>query len=775
MPLNFLGLTLARTATAIPTGAEAETPPPGPFDRHRGDREIGAVGTKNYAGFLDQEEYNADLKGSKAIDVYTKMMASDSMVAAMLRSIVLPLRGAIPKFEPASDDPQDVHIAKACEEALLNMKGQLWDDFMRQAFTGTLGFGHSVFEQVYTDREGKPNVVEIDVDGKLQTVIAPFKLAPRLQRTLYRWPTDRNGDLVGIVQRVFVSDLKPDVDLLAYGGDANAAVSGGTYRYIPIPMDRLMVFTLEQEGSNFLGRSILRSAYRDYFMKNTLLNIQAIGFERHFVGTPYALVKQGIRQDEENAIATMLQTLRSHEKSFAIANEAQLADHTKTGMNPLGFLDMPSLGTSARAILDAIKYHDQQMAQSILADFLTLANGTGSNASNAMHRDKSSLFFNSLQGVKRPFEDSYQMQIVVPFVDLNFGPQKKYPKFGLTSLETKDIGMWGRGLALMAQAGMLTPDPTMENQLREMMDLPLLPTDEAGDPVYPEGTHLPPMNPGNDGLPDGPLPVQPKTPPPAPGGHGEPRSVPLSERHLADPPNEDEANRLQQQLAAALLLLALRLQDERDDFDVTDFTNDGVAQLGSGYLEGFTLGAGAINYAGQTWAQQRANDQRQYLEKFARDIEAGAALDEIDQRAALYASPVWEGLQRGTVDAMPSGGRIIWHAEGDAGTCELCDARDGETYTEDTLPGFPGEGDFGELCDGAINCRCWLEYYDGPGSSNNAERAAPVVKVAVLAEARCWRCKERGRPARGTLLGKGLNAGAQAYCSNCRQLVEVKA
>src|SRR3954469_22511431 len=119
---NFLGLTITRSkSVAIPTGAEEETPPPGPFDRYRGDRELGATGTKNYAGFLDQEEYNPDLKGSKAIDVYTKMMAADSMVAAMLRSIVLPLRGAIPKFEPASDDPQDVHIAKACEEALLNM------------------------------------------------------------------------------------------------------------------------------------------------------------------------------------------------------------------------------------------------------------------------------------------------------------------------------------------------------------------------------------------------------------------------------------------------------------------------------------------------------------------------------------------------------------------------------------------------------------------------------------------------------------------------------
>ena len=58
---------------------------------------------------------------------------------------------------------------------------------------------------------------------------------------------------------------------------------------------------------------------------------------------------------------------------------------------------------------------------------------------------------------------------------------------------------------------------------------------------------------------------------------------------------------------------------------------------------------------------------------------------------------------------------IIWHNNGDD-PCELCAERDGEEYTADTLPCWPGDGGFGEFCDGAANCRCSLEYTEGDES-----------------------------------------------------------
>ncbi len=64
----------------------------------------------------------------------------------------------------------------------------------------------------------------------------------------------------------------------------------------------------------------------------------------------------------------------------------------------------------------------------------------------------------------------------------------------------------------------------------------------------------------------------------------------------------------------------------------------------------------------------------------------------------------------------PPRSKIIWHATSDD-PCDLCAERDGQEFTLDTLPGWPGDGGFGELCEGAGNCHCYLEYQDADDSS----------------------------------------------------------
>ena len=59
---------------------------------------------------------------------------------------------------------------------------------------------------------------------------------------------------------------------------------------------------------------------------------------------------------------------------------------------------------------------------------------------------------------------------------------------------------------------------------------------------------------------------------------------------------------------------------------------------------------------------------------------------------------------------------IIWNAEGED-PCALCIERDGEEYTIETLPCWPGDGGFGEFCEGAANCNCTLEYVEGDQST----------------------------------------------------------
>jgi hypothetical protein len=438
--------------------------------------EIGAPGTVFYSGFLDGEEYNADLQGDKAIEVYTRMMRSDGMVKAMMRTITLPIRACTLRVVPASDEKSDVHIANVVEHNLLNMDGMVWDDLVRQIITSSCGYGHAVHELVFCRPDGKPNIKEIDG----QEVIALYKLAPRLPKTIYRWHIDRYGELQGITQMTYVADTKRDFEVKASWSDPSANLVGGIWAYPTIPISRLFVMSLDREGANFRGESILRSAYKHWFYKDMLLRIGAIAAERHGIGVPYAIVREGIKDTERRAVAKALQSLHAHEKGYFLAAEDSLA----TGLNfpPFGILDMKA--TSLRSTDAQINYHDRQMAVSILADFLTLGSGIGGNA-NVMHRDKSSLFFNALKGIVAQFEQAMTLYVVKRIVDLNWPDTVAYPKIELAGLETKDITPLGQSLAALVTAGMISPDAELENHIRDLFDLPSLPADDEGNPIRP--------------------------------------------------------------------------------------------------------------------------------------------------------------------------------------------------------------------------------------------------------------------------------------------------
>jgi 8-oxo-dGTP pyrophosphatase MutT (NUDIX family) len=61
---------------------------------------------------------------------------------------------------------------------------------------------------------------------------------------------------------------------------------------------------------------------------------------------------------------------------------------------------------------------------------------------------------------------------------------------------------------------------------------------------------------------------------------------------------------------------------------------------------------------------------------------------------------------------------ITWNCEGDDNSCDNCLALDGQEFTIQTLPGWPGDGSFGNdvLCEGGPRCRCTLTYSDDEGN-----------------------------------------------------------
>ncbi|MFF4403595.1 phage portal protein [Streptomyces sp. NPDC001404] len=96
----------------------------------------------------------------------------------------------------------------------------------------------------------------------------------------------------------------------------------------------------------------------------------------------------------------------------------------------------------------------------------------------------------------------------------------------------------------------------------------------------------------------------------------------------------------------------------------------------------------------------------------------GDATASLSGRIALYGTAARHAYEQGygttiLASAEPGQYAITWHTTSTK-PCTSCAARDGKTFTEQSLPGWPGDGGFGPagLCYGGGHCRCYLSYQD---------------------------------------------------------------
>jgi hypothetical protein len=386
-------------------------------------KELGASGVQFFDGMISGEEYLTELQGTKGIDVYDRMRRSDAQVRGTLYAITLPIRQAKWFVEPASEKPIDIEIAERIEKNLFTEMIITWDDFLRQAL-GYLTFGFSVFEKVLAVTE----------DNK----ILLKKLAPRLQGTIYRWRINDNGQLTGIQQYVQKGD-------------------NGRYEYIDIPVEKLALFINEQEGANFEGISVLRSAYKHWYIKDELYKIDAIGHDRWSSGIPVLGEPESANDGDRSRVATILSNLHSREKSYV---------HKPHGWE----FEMFEKSGSNESIIKSISHHNEEIAKNVLAQFINL--GTSGSGSRALGESFEELFMQSLNAVAGYVSDNMNRYVIRQLVDLNWNVTE-YPRLKASRIML-NLNKWLDGLAKVGLGNAVTRDNEIENVLRDTLGFPEL-------------------------------------------------------------------------------------------------------------------------------------------------------------------------------------------------------------------------------------------------------------------------------------------------------------
>jgi hypothetical protein len=187
-------------------------------------------------------------------------------------------------------------------------------------------------------------------------------------------------------------------------------------------------------------------------------------------------------------------------------------------------------------------------------------------------------------------------------------------------------------------------------------------------------------------------------------------------------------------IVAALTLLAERLAAKQ--ISEAEFRTLALAELAQVWRQASAAGAAQAQAelglaAVDTGVDEATISQAAgWLDGLARlvveAVAAGKTAEAVAGRIAMYASTAtgaWEQGYTATVTVAYPNATWTWVAADDDATCEPCGALDGDTFTLADAPGLPGGSDFGEVCDGGPNCRCFLDLVDTGEQADTAEDA----------------------------------------------------
>lgn len=439
---------------------------------------LGVTGLNRILGEI-YEEALPDLRGKRGREVLKEMADTDPILAAILFATTMLIRRLEWAAIPFEDTPEDIENATFLEECRDDMS-IAWQHFVAEALT-MLTYGWAWFEIIYKLREGEDHTDAKRRSKHTDGRIGWRKFDIRSQDTLFEWQFDDDGGVQGMVQQA-----PPD------------------YKTVIIPIEKSLLFRTTVAKGNPEGRSIFRGAYRPYFFKKHIENIEAIGVERDLAGLPIAYVPPDIllpsaSEDEAAALQVVQNIVRGikRDKNEGIVMPRYYDDKG----NLLYELALLSAGGQRQFDTDkVINRHESRMAMTVLADFIFL--GHEKSGSWALSSDKTALYGYSIQAFADDIASVINAHAVRRLWALNGLPMDRMATFQPGDVETLPLSEVAQILTAGAQSGALTfPDDKLENWLRSLVGMPAKPED-----ITPPDTR----------------PQTPPTPPPAPAGDDDP-------------------------------------------------------------------------------------------------------------------------------------------------------------------------------------------------------------------------------------------------------------
>jgi hypothetical protein len=394
-----------------------------------------------------EEELLPQLAGRKAIETFRDMRDNDPVVGAILFTIDMLVRQVewrVDPFDGEGGNDEDVEFLESC----MNDMSQSWGDFISEVMS-MLVFGFSFHEIVYKPRQGPEGDPGSRFnDGK----VGWRKLPIRGQESLDRWEFDDQGGLKAMVQKP-----APKFD------------------DITIPIEKGVLFRTTTYKNNPEGRSVLRNAYRPWFYKKRIENIEGVGIERDLAGLPLLGVDPAILHksatDDDKAILAAIENIgknvRQDKQGYIIWPNA----YDDQGNKMYTFELVSASGGKIYDTSAIIQRYDQRICMTTLSDFILL--GHEKVGSFALASDKTDLFAVAISTYLDIIEDTMNRFAVPRLFEVNGGNLEALPEIKHGDIEAPNLAELGAYISSLVSAGVpMFPDEELEKYLRQVASLP---------------------------------------------------------------------------------------------------------------------------------------------------------------------------------------------------------------------------------------------------------------------------------------------------------------
>jgi len=446
---------------------------------------IGVEGVRQSGGFV-HDEFLQQLVGDRGRRTYREMRDNDSTISSILFAVEMLFRAVQWTVSVDEEGAEAEEAQEFVESVLFEDMSVTWDDFIGVVVT-MLTYGWQYSEVTYKRRIGPtekdPARRSKYTDGK----IGIQRIADRSQETLYRWEISETGDVLGLWQM-------PPV--------------GGQTVFIPI--EKALLFRPHQHKGSPEGRSVLRGAYRSWYLLKRIQEVEAIAIERELNGLPVLYLPNatlnGTSAEARAAVVEYTKVVR--DIKFNSQGGLLLPSDVFSGVDgqpsgaPQVRLELVSAqGTRAINTNDVVMRYQQDIARTILADFVML--GQGDRGSFALSRSKIDLFARALEGWLESIAQTINRHLIPKLWSLNGFDEKYMPYIVPGKIAPEDIKELGEYAESLSRAGIPIADEDTEDHLRRAAGLPEAPLDRDDYPnTIPEGGTSQPLDNQGDGTED---------------------------------------------------------------------------------------------------------------------------------------------------------------------------------------------------------------------------------------------------------------------------------